>query len=100
MSRPVSRKDWVITSYSMHSTLSRLLSAYCGKYRITKTQLFSSLAIALLTGDIKVDLNINKNMRPKIGIRYTDINEIVKINLYDREGNLINPTDFDNSLLD
>lgn len=67
------------------------IDIYCAKKNVTKGHLINTLFIALLTGDIKVERDLNRKLKAVCGVT-DDVNSLYKVDLFDKQGNLLNPS--------
>lgn len=86
-------RGWSTTSMQVPPQLIRQMTSYCAMHNTTKVQVALSLWVALLTGDIKVEDDINRALRVNI-TPTTTIDDLTGLKLYDKEGNLLNPTKY------
>lgn len=70
------------------------IDIYCAKKNVTKGHLINTLFIALLTGDIKVERDLNRKLKVVGGVT-DDVNSLYKIDLFDKQGNLLNPSNIE-----
>lgn len=74
--------------------LIHAIDIYCAQKNCTKGHLVNSLFIALLTGDITIERDLNRKLRSVAGVT-DDVNSLYKLELFDREGELLNPSSLD-----
>ena len=79
---------WKVTSWQVMPELRQPAAGYIASHDLTYTKVFNAFLLALLSGDIKIKapagIRIMKNeMNP--------IEEILKVQLYSRAGELLNP---------
>jgi hypothetical protein len=85
--------NWKRTAVDIPTKIKKELSVICAKNSLTLTKLVNSFAIALITGDLTIENNALDSIRiiPKVG---DNIDDLVRVNYFDREGNHVNPTKY------
>lgn len=82
------------TSMAIPNEVHHLINAYCAQKNVTKTQIFTSICVALIKGDIDIKFDTNRRVRSSRSVTHT-IDSVFRVEIYDKEGKLINPTPFE-----
>lgn len=91
------KTGWITTSYQIPPSLQSDIKAFAAKHRVTLSHLVVSLYMALLTGDIQIERDLNRRQRHTYA-PHVDVAKEVKIEFFDKDGNLLNPTYYDGEM--
>jgi len=71
--------------------LVHAIDVYCAQKNCNKGHLVNSLFIAILTGDIYIEKDLNRKLKNVPGVT-ADVNTLYKIDLFARDGTVLNPS--------